>query len=249
MLSLLPVIALLVSSAQPPPSEPAGPEWVLVSLTGHEPATLAGLKRKVSATFRDGKVAGSFGCNGFGGTYSVEGDRLIFGALAGTMMACPEPAMAIENAVRKALMGSVPFTVADGVLTLRAGSGVTLVFEAQPRAALDGLWQVTGLDNGKEGVVTPLAGTSLTLQFRDGTVAGSAGCNTLRTGYTVDGDGVRLGVAILTRKACPLDVMEQERQFLAALGTATHWAIREGRLELRRDDGGLAIAATRSRVR
>jgi heat shock protein HslJ len=242
-------LAALAMLSQQPPAAPtiAGPEWVLVSLTGHEKAAIAGLERKVSAVFRDGKVAGSLGCNGFGGTYSIEGDRLVFGALVGTMMACPEPAMSIENAVRKALTGSVPFTLSDGLLTIQGSADTTLVFEEQPAAGLDGVWQVTALNNGREGVAAPRTGTPLTLRFRNGAVGGSTGCNTFRSGYVVEGDRLRIQGALVTRKACPAEVMEQERQFLAALETTARWTIREGRLELRRDDGALAVAATRER--
>jgi heat shock protein HslJ len=128
---LLSSFAILASS----PSL-AGPEWRLVSLTGHQSDAIAGLKRPVNIVFRDdGHVAGSFGCNGFGGTYSIEGDRVVFGALAGTMMACPQPAMSIENAMRTALTGSVPFTLAGNRLTLTTASNVSLVFEPRVRRA------------------------------------------------------------------------------------------------------------------
>jgi heat shock protein HslJ len=239
------IATLAMASPQPPPL--AGPEWRLVSLSGFEASALAGLKRPVRIVFRDGDVAGSLGCNSFGGPYWIDGGRVVFGALAGTMRACSQPAMSIENAMRKALTGSVPFTLAGTRLTLTAASGATLVFEAQPGAELDGLWQVTGLNNGKEAVATPRDGTSLTLRFRDGGIAGTAGCNTFRSRYGLDQDRIRIEGAIATRKACPPEVMEQERQFLAALETATRWSIREGRLELRRDDGALAVSAIRTR--
>jgi hypothetical protein len=37
--------------------------------------------------------------------------------------------------------------------------------------------------------------------------------------------------------------MEQERAFFAALASARSFSIREGRLELRREDGARALAA------
>jgi heat shock protein HslJ len=131
------VMALITAQASQPDAL-AGRSWVLVSLTGHELSAIAGLKRPVNLVFRDdGNVAGSFGCNGFGGTYSLDGERLVFGALAATMRACPQPAMSIENAMRKALTGSVPFSLAGNRLTLTTSDGATLVFEMRgkvPRA-------------------------------------------------------------------------------------------------------------------
>jgi heat shock protein HslJ len=107
----------------------AGTSWRLASLTGHDAASLASINRPVVIRFRASEVSGSSGCNGFAGTYTIEGGRIAFGPLMGTMMACPQPAMSIEQAVRKALTGAVPYTLAGDTLTFTAG-GTTLVFKA-----------------------------------------------------------------------------------------------------------------------
>jgi len=39
---------------------------------------------------KDRRVTGTGGCNQFSGSYEIEGDTIKFGALATTMMACPE---------------------------------------------------------------------------------------------------------------------------------------------------------------
>jgi heat shock protein HslJ len=106
-----------------------GTEWRLTSLTGHDPAALASINRPVVMRFRSDEVSGSSGCNGFGGTYTIDRGRIVFGPLMGTMMACPQPAMSIEQAVRKALTGAVPYTLAGDTLTFTAG-GTKLVFQA-----------------------------------------------------------------------------------------------------------------------
>jgi heat shock protein HslJ len=106
-----------------------GTAWRLASLTGHDAAALASINRPVVMRFRSDEVSGSSGCNGFGGTYTIEKGRIVFGPLMGTMMACPQPAMSIERTVRKALTGAVPYTLAGDTLTFTAG-GTTLVFEA-----------------------------------------------------------------------------------------------------------------------
>jgi heat shock protein HslJ len=106
-----------------------GTAWRLTSLTGHDPAALASINRPVVMRFRSDEVSGSSGCNGFGGTYTIDRGRIVFGPLMGTMMACPQPAMSIEQAVRKALTGAVPYTLAGDTLTFTAG-GTKLVFQA-----------------------------------------------------------------------------------------------------------------------
>jgi heat shock protein HslJ len=106
-----------------------GTAWRLTSLTGHDPAALASINRPVVMRFRSDEVSGSSGCNGFGGTYTIDRGRIVFGPLMGTMMACPQPAMSIEQAVRKALTGAVPYTLAGDTLTF-ISAATTLVFTA-----------------------------------------------------------------------------------------------------------------------
>ena len=107
-----------------------GTEWRLTSLTGHDAAALGSINRPVVIRFRTSEVSGASGCNGFGGTYTLDGARITFGPLMGTMMACPQPAMSIERAVRKALTGAVPYTLVGDTLTFTA-EATTLVFTAR----------------------------------------------------------------------------------------------------------------------
>jgi putative lipoprotein len=46
---------------------------------------------------RDGKVNGKGGCNGFGGMATVTGDKISFGSLVATQMACPPAIMDQET--------------------------------------------------------------------------------------------------------------------------------------------------------
>ncbi len=56
-----------------------------------------------TATFIEGRVAGTTGCNRFSGGYRVEGPNLSFGALAMTRMACLPPRDTVERAMTAAL--------------------------------------------------------------------------------------------------------------------------------------------------
>lgn len=51
----------------------------------------------------DGKVSGSGGCNRFTGSAAIDGDKITFGNLASTMMACTEAAMDQEHKFHAAL--------------------------------------------------------------------------------------------------------------------------------------------------
>ncbi len=164
-----------------------------------------------------------------------------------SMMACPEPQMAVEAAVKDALAGELRVSVDRDRLTLAAETDPErrLVFEVAPPPRLEGVtWEVTGFNNGRHAVVSPLVGTTLTMSFQDGLVAGHAGCNTFRATYTRDGNRLRVGPAAATRMACDgKGVMEQERQFLAAIGSATTWAIERDMLDLHRADGERVLLA------
>ena len=51
----------------------------------------------------DGKVSGNGGCNRFSGSATIDGDKISFGDLASTMMACTEAAMDQEMKLHAAL--------------------------------------------------------------------------------------------------------------------------------------------------
>jgi heat shock protein HslJ len=71
-------------------------------------------------------------------------------------------------------------------------------------------------------------------------VAGSGGCNRLLGGYRLDGKRIAFEKFAVTLMACPAG-MEQEREFLGALGEASHWRVLGSHLELF-DAGGALLA-------
>ena len=69
-----------------------------------------------------------------------------------------------------------------------------------------------------------------------------------RTGYiapyTSHGNRLSIGAAVTTREACAAEgVMEQERQFLAALETSQAWSVESDMLDVHRADGERALNA------
>lgn len=230
-----------------PASAIEGPSWRLTRLLGADGTALPD-QPQVSVRFDAGRVSGFGGCNRLAGSYTLDGDRLTLAPLAATMMACPPPAGSIETAFKEAFRGTLGARVVEGRLVLAGESRANpeLVFEAAPEPRLEGVvWHVTGFNNGRQAVVSPLVGTTLTVEFRDGAVGGHAGCNTFRARYTREGNRLRVGAATATRKHCAgAGVMEQERQFLAAIESATTWAIDErGMLDVHRDDGERVLFA------
>jgi heat shock protein HslJ len=222
-----------------------GRRWKLADMQGIEADTRAG-SAPATARFHDGRIEGFGGCNHFNGPYTLDGDRLTIGPLGTTMMACPPAATALETAVTRALAGTFRVDVRERSLTLTAPTGNVIAFEEARDPSLDGgKWTVTGFNNGRQAVVSPLANTKLWVQFAEGSVRGHAGCNTFRATYAVDGDRVAIGAIAATRKACAAArVMQQEREFLAALRSATTWAIdARGMLDMHRADGERVLTA------
>ena len=120
-----------------------------------------------------------------------------------------------------------------------------LQFELEPKPALTGVkWEVTGYNNGRQAVVGPLLGTQLSIAFKDGKVSGSSGCNNFHGPFKVEGNALSIGPLATTRKLCAAEgVMAQEREFIAALQTATTWAIDRGMLDVHRQDGERVLTA------
>jgi heat shock protein HslJ len=116
-----------------------------------------------------------------------------------------------------------------------------LTFSAvKPRPLTGTTWVLSWYNDGKGALVSVLAGSQITAQFgEDGQLAGSAGCNTYKATYTLDGDQISIGPAGTTRMLCaePAGIMEQEAAYVAALSSATQYQIVGGELELLDDAG------------
>jgi heat shock protein HslJ len=219
--------------------------WLLTALPGQPLAAVQGANA-VTVSFEAGRVQGFSGCNQFMGSYALNGGRLALGPVGGTMMACPEPVMGVENRFLKAFSGTLQIAVAGDRMTLTpADGGEALQFDRAPPPRLEGVvWEVTGYNNGRQAVVGPKVGSRLTLEFKDGVVTGSSGCNRFQGAFSADGKGLKIGPLATTRMACPDEVMAQEQEFLRALESATTWGIVRGMLDVHRADGERVLIAS-----
>jgi len=219
--------------------------WRLSELPGQTlPAD--GGRDAVTVSFEAGRVRGFSGCNQLMGSYTLEGETLVLGPLGGTMRACPEPAMSVENRFLKSFSGALNVTVAGIDLTLTpVHGGDALRFEREAPPRLEGVqWEVTGYNNGRQAVVSPMVGTRLTLMFQDGQVSGGSGCNRFHGSFTAEGNALTIRPLATTRKVCEDAILAQEREFLSALETATAWEIVRGVLDVHRADGERVLTAS-----
>ena len=74
---------------------------------------------------------------------------------------------------------------------------------------------------------SPIEGTMITAEFKEGIISGTAGCNHYTATYNPDGDAVTVGAIAVTEMACmePEGVMEQEMVYLGYLSQARDWSI------------------------
>jgi len=228
------------SAAEPPAFE--GVPWVLASgldVDGWESA-------RPSAVFAGGTVGGSGGCNRYTASYTVDGEELRIGTVAATRMACPPPADAVESAYLAALGRVAEWrTDVEELLLLDVDGAELLRFRG---ATPVGDWEATAVLSGN-AFASPLPGTRITATFaEDGTLVGSAGCNTYRTTYRTERGGIEIGPPAATKKACaaPDGVMEQESAFLAALPTAVHYRVDGDSLALTSADGTYVASFSRA---
>ncbi|ESQ16599.1 MAG: hypothetical protein N838_05510 [Thiohalocapsa sp. PB-PSB1] len=101
-----------------------GSAWTLSSLKGEA------LPEAVSITIQfleNNRIAGNSGCNRFMGGYVLTGEGLSFSQLGGTMMACPEPQMQVEQQFLDLMAEVIGFDLsADGALLLKTAVGTQL---------------------------------------------------------------------------------------------------------------------------
>lgn len=106
----------------------------------------------------------------------------------------------------------------------------------------NGTWEVTVL-NAK-----PLVESSrLTMEFTpDGKLTGTAGCNRYMTTFTLSPESMHIDAPAATRMACGGAKDQQEREFLAALGSAQQYLLDEQGILTVSSANGTSVLARRS---
>ena len=222
-----------------------GVNWALESYKDR--GAMSGITGDISidALFEGGMVSGNSGINTYSAPYETSGSSLTIGPAVTTMMAGPEEIMAVEQAYLAALRQASSYTAMEDSLTIFDADGSELLSYMKEEApTLTGAtWSVTGYNNGKQAVVSTIAGSELTAVFsEDGTIAGSGGVNTYSGAYKAEGDTISIGPLATTLMASgDPALMEQETAYLAALQSASRFSIKGDKLDLRREDGALAV--------
>ena len=230
-------------------NELGGTSWIVTGYNNGKQAVVSvALGTEITANFgADGKLTGSAGCNNYTAGYQTDGNKIAIGPAATTRMACEQAVMDQETQYLAALATAATYRIDGNRMELRTADGaMAATFEkaAAGSAALPGSsWVVTGYNNGRQAVVSTLAGTDLTANFgADGTLSGNGGCTEYSATYQIEGDKISIGPAATTRKMCEQAEMDQETQYLTALTTAATYRIDGLKMELRTADGALAAS-------
>ena len=216
--------------------------WNLVSYNnGKEAMVSVIIDSEITAKFNeDGVLTGFAGCNSYSAGYETEGSSITVGLAVSTEMFCAEPEGVMEQETQylTALQDAAVYRIEGDRLEIRDadGSGVAYYEAAEPAALTGIIWNLLSHNNGKEAMVSTVIGTEITANFNeDGTLSGSAGCNSYTASYKSDGEKITIGPAASTRKFCaePEGIMEQESQYLTALENAAVYVIEGNKLEIR----------------
>jgi heat shock protein HslJ len=213
-----------------------GTDWNLVSLNGKTPAGDITLK------FDDQTVGGSDGCNGYGATYTVDGDVIAFdtSGFMSTMMACePMAIMDDGSAYLNALATATRFELGSGTLIIKTEQG-ELGFAIPENLTLEGTkWTLAAIAEAN-GIVSMAIDQDIYLLLENGVVAGSTGCNAIGGSYVLGGDELSFDQLNQTLMAC-LDeaVNQREVQFVDVLNRTARYTISRQTLTLEDIDGNL----------
>jgi copper homeostasis protein (lipoprotein) len=104
----------------------------LTRLGGHPVPALEGQREPhIVLHSESGRLAGTGGCNQFSGGYGIDGEKMTFGAMATTMMACPD-GRDVDLALMAALEATKSYRKTAHHLELLDGEGATVArFEAR----------------------------------------------------------------------------------------------------------------------
>lgn len=200
-----------------PAGEPAGDDlagvWALRSGTFEGEEIRIPDQARGTIEFDGRRVGGTSFCNGFGGTYRLDGDQLQLEDIASSLVLCEGPVGAAENAFVQVLMAPglrVAVNGAELVLTSGAGELRFVRLPPVPEAELIGTrWMLETVTQGSTASA-PVGEPAVLELADDGTITFSTGCQTMTGTWTTHGDSVFVNDHVYDPTGCPPEVAEQD---------------------------------------
>ncbi|HKX76753.1 MAG TPA: META domain-containing protein, partial [Acidimicrobiia bacterium] len=177
-------------------------------------------------------------CNGYGGSYTSDGDGFIqFGTMSQTEMACAEPAMTAEQIYLQALLAVDSYSLAPGRLIL-TGPDLELAFSPIPpidtAPLLDQRWVLESLIEGE--AVSSVQGDGFLLLSSDGNLIGSTGCRRLTGVFTVVADEI-IPTDLAAEGECGGELERQDSHVVSVIENGFIATVEEDRLTVIDPDG------------
>ena len=181
---------------------------------------------EISLVFTADTLAAVAGSNTMTGGYTITDGKLAAPALAQTLMACDDAAMA-QDAWVAALLAGADVALDGDTLTLQQGDTKLTLGDRTSVAndnALDGgSWALASFDDGS---ATQTAPDGAFMAVKDGQLYIATGCNRGFGEVTVNDDGtVEVGAIALTRMACESPVNEWEQAITVFLTGTLQYAV------------------------
>lgn len=209
--------------------------YKVISLRG-ESVQKEGLNLHIDADAN--RISGNAGCNTFGSEYNTEDNQIVLGLSRVTRMYC-EDKMDLERSFLQGLGEIDVFDFDGSTLEFRSADGKSIIVAKKVENNLiGGDYEVINLE-GKS-----LEGQNVTLHVEAevNRLSGNAGCNGFGTEYTIDGNNIELGHALITKMYCE-GKMDLERAFMKSLGKVQSFSYNGEVLELKSADGTSLITA------
>jgi heat shock protein HslJ len=227
-----------VSVGQPGTSPLVGSWDLLTYNNGKAALQSVSLSSVITAEFtKDGKLAGSAGCNAYTAGYFVNVSKISISQPASTKKACEPDLMQQENQYLTLLSNASSFETTGDKLTIFDAAGTKLleykshITSTAPvppvPAGIIGSWDLVSYDDGSGGSTAVITAAPVTAIFgANGKLSGSSGCNQYSTTYTTSGSGIVIPTQFATTLMyCSEPVNKQESTYLSLLPRVSRYLV------------------------
>jgi heat shock protein HslJ len=230
----MPIALLAAACSSSDDTVPTDYSWQLKEIADAD-GTMSTPVTIPTLAFESDQVAGNASCNQYFGAYSINGSSITFGPLASTQMFCGEPGVMEQEAAYLAALEAVDtWTIDDETLTLSAGDAPLLVYAPISQDLAGSSWDLLAYNNGTGGFQSAVIDVPVTAMFNeDGSLTGSAGCNSYNGTWETEDGSVTIGPLASTRMLCGDEALDQqEARYLEVLETSDTYRIESAILEL-----------------
>lgn len=174
----------------------------------------------ITLTFEADSFGGTAACNGYGSTYSIDGNRIAIDGIGATEMGCEPAVQASEQAYFAALADVTDITLVGDELVLGGPSTELIFTRLQPAPTedlVDTIWLLDTIISGE--TASTVAGDPAPLFIgSDGTFSGGTGCRSFSGRYQTFGSEVQFNEFAAGPEECPSELSDQDNHVFTVLG-------------------------------